>query len=283
LKSLLELSESGKALLKNFPDAQLQSRLLLCKIVSITEEEFYVEGDRELTQEQERTFFRLIAKRKSGIPLAYLTNTKEFWSIPFEVHPGVLIPRPETELIVEKVIALSSRKGELIVDIGTGSGNIAIAMARELPEAQIIATDVSRDAIRLAKSNAFRLNIPNVEVVQGDLFSPLERLNLRGRCHFIVSNPPYVAKKEWTRLAPEIKEHEPKKALVAGETGLEYISELVKGAPEFLKAGGYLVVEMGYGQEHEVLMMFGSGWSRVNSFKDLSGIPRVIVARKRIR
>jgi len=268
--------------LGSLPDAQVESRLLLCKSVRITEQVFYAEGNRVLTREQERTFFRLISQRQSGIPLAYLTNIKEFWSIPFDIYPGVLIPRPETELIVEKVVEISSRKEEVIVDIGTGSGNIAIALARELPEAKIVATDVSRNAVRVAKSNAARMSIPNVKVVQGSLFLPLERLKLREMCDFIVSNPPYITKGEWKTLPSEIKVHEPKGALVAGETGLEFLRELEEGAPKFLKPGGYLVIEIGYGQRRNVMPLFGKKWSRVRSFKDLSRIPRVIVARKRI-
>jgi len=276
------LFEAGKILLGRFPDPQLESRLLLCKSASITAEVFFAEKRRMLTQEQEHRFFRLIAQRKSGIPLAYLTNVKEFWSIPLEVYPGVLIPRPETELIVEKVVELSSGKAEVIADIGTGSGNIAISLARELPEADILATDISRNAVRLAKLNTTRMNIPNIKVVQGDLFLPLKELKQK-KCDFIVSNPPYVAKKEWGKLPSEIRRHEPKKALVAGETGLEFIRELVKGAPKFLRPGGYLVFEVGYGQRRRVIQMFGREWSRVRSYKDLSGIPRVVVARKRIR
>lgn len=283
MKTIQELFERGKVLLGDCADARLESRLLLCKSGSITEQEFYAEGNRELTREQERTFFRLVAQRKSGIPIAYLINIKEFWSIPFDVYPGVLIPRPETELIVEKIVEISSRKEETIVDIGTGSGNIAIALARELPEARVIATDVSRNALRVAKFNVARMRISNVEVVQGSLFLPLERLRLSEKCDFIVSNPPYVTKSEWKSLPSEIKKHEPKRALVAGETGLEFIQELVKSAPKFLKPGGYLVFEIGFGQRRNVLQLFGENWSRVRSFKDLSRIPRVIVARKRIQ
>ena len=155
-----------------------------------TEEEFYANQDSRLTRDQVQSFFRLVDQRKSGIPLSYLTNVKEFWSIPFEVYPGVLIPRPETELIVDKVIELSTSNVKIIVDIGTGSGNVAIALARELPEVQITATDVSRNAIRLAKANAARMSMPNIKIVQGNLFSPLEKLKLYDKCDFIVSNPP---------------------------------------------------------------------------------------------
>lgn len=267
----------------DFPDASIESRLLLCRSAMLTEEEFYANRNSHLTRDEVQSFFRLVGKRKSGIPLSYLTNIKEFWSIPFEVYPGVLIPRPETELIVDKVIEFSSSNVQIIVDIGTGCGNVAIALAKELPEVQIIATDVSRNAIRIAKANAARMSIPNIKIVHGSLFSPLEKLKLSDKCDFVVSNPPYVANEEWETLSSEIKRHEPRNALVSGETGLEYIQELVKGAPKFLKPGGYLVFEMGCGQRQRVLEMFEKEWSRVQSFKDLCGIPRVITARKRMR
>jgi release factor glutamine methyltransferase len=281
LKTIRELFEEGKVLLGEFSDSSLESRLLLCKSVSLSEEDFYAEGDSHATREQQITFLRLIAERQSGIPLAYLTKVKEFWSIPLEVYPGVLIPRPETELIVEKVIDLSSRRESVIVDIGTGCGNIAVALAKEFPKAQIIATDVSGTAVRVAKANAAQLNISNINIVQGSVAAPLEKLKLYESCDFIVSNPPYVSEEEWETLPLEIRAHEPKKALVAGETGLEFIRALVKGIPEFLKPGGYLVFEMGWGQRQRVLKMFSGAWSCARSFKDLHGIPRVIAARKR--
>jgi len=280
LKTVQELFEEGEIRLGGGREARIDSRILLCKSASITDEEFYAEGRRELAREQERKFFRLIDRRRSGIPLAYLTNVKEFWSLSFDVRPGVLIPRPETELIVEKIIALSSKRGEVVADIGTGCGNIAIALAGELPEARIIATDVSLKAVRIAKANAARMGFSNIAIVQGSMFSPLKRLKLRGACDFIVSNPPYVAEREWTKLPLEIRRHEPKKALVAGETGLELIQELVKGAPEYLKPAGHLVFEIGDGQSKQVMPVLGGRWIRVRSFKDLSGIPRVIAAQK---
>jgi release factor glutamine methyltransferase len=283
LKTIQELFEKGRALLERFPDSALETRLFLCKAARLDEADFYAHRDSFLTQEQEQIFFHLIDQRKSGIPLAYLTNVREFWSIPFDVCPGVLIPRPETELIVEKVIELAPNDAQVIVDIGTGSGNVAIAMAKELPKARVVATDVSCNAIRVAKSNADRMNISNINIVQGNLFAPLERLNLRNACDFIVSNPPYVSKEDWKTLPLEIRKHEPKRALVSGETGLEFIKELVKEASKFLKPGGYLVFEIGWGQRRRVLQIFGKEWSRVRSYKDLNGIPRVIVARKRLR
>jgi len=290
LKNIQELFERGKDLLKSHAYAGVEARVLLCKSASISAETFHADGNRKLTRGQERKFLRLVSKRLSGIPISYLTNEREFWSLSFEVYPGVLIPRPESELIVEKVVELSSKRkksssksdktNEIIADIGTGSGNIAISLARELPGVQVVASDISKTALNVARMNAQNLGVSNVTFAQGSLFGPLDRFKLRGKCDFIVSNPPYVARKDWETLQPEVRDFEPKRALVAGETGLEFIQKLVKGAPKYLKPGGYLVFEIGYGQREDVLILFNKSnkWSSVLCFDDLSGIPRIIVA-----
>ncbi len=284
MKNIQELYDIGKELLRGNSEGGLEARVLLCKSASIDAETFHADRDRKLTRGQERTFLRLVSKRLSGVPLSYLTNEREFWSLSFEVYPGVLIPRPESELIVEKVVELSSQIGKtngLIADIGTGSGNIAISLARELPDAQIVASDISKAALKVARMNAQNLRASNVTFAQGSLFTPVDRFKLQGKCDFIVSNPPYVAQKDWETLQPEVKDFEPKRALVAGKTGLEFIQKLVKGAPAYLKPGGYLVFEIGDGQEPDVLCLVGKSytWSSVQCFDDLSGIPRVVVAR----
>jgi release factor glutamine methyltransferase len=284
MKSIQKLYDIGKELLRGNSEGGLEARVLLCKSASIDVETFHADGDRKLTRGQERTFLRLVSKRLSGVPLSYLTNEREFWSLSFEVYPGVLIPRPESELIVEKVVELSSQIGKtngLIADIGTGSGNIAISLARELPDAQIVASDISKTALKVARMNAQNLRVSNVTFAQGSLFTPLDRFKLQGKCDFIVSNPPYVAQKDWETLQPEVRDFEPKRALVAGKTGLEFIQKLVKGAPAYLKPGGYLVFEIGYGQEPDVLSLFSKSnkWSSVRCFDDLSGISRVVVAQ----
>ena len=312
MKNIQELFERGKDLLKDQADAGVEARVLLCKCAKISVETFHADGDRKLTRGQERKFLRLVSKRLSGVPLSYLTNEREFWSLSFAVYPGVLIPRPESELIVEKVVELSSRANkitirqnklsskkiktndrtlktykppsemdktnEIIADIGTGSGNIAISLARELPGVQVVASDTSRTALKVARMNVQNLGVSNVTVAQGSLFVPLDRLKLQGRCYFIVSNPPYVARKDWETLQPEVRDFEPKRALVAGKTGLEFIQKLVKGAPKYLKPGGHLVFEIGYGQREDVLSLFSNKWSSIRCYDDLSGIPRVVVA-----
>ncbi len=213
--------------------------------------------------------------------MAYLTGYKEFWSIPFRVNDDVLIPRPESELIVEKVLKLAARNNETIVDLGTGCGNLAIALAKELPEANIIATDISRKALKMARLNAKLQGMSRVRCVRGNLFSPLEKIGLRQKCDFIVSNPPYVTELEWEALSDGIRNHEPKKALMAGKTGLEVINPIIKNAPRFLKPGGFLVLEIGEGQKERVLPLFDAEWQSVKSHNDLSKIPRVIVGKKR--
>jgi release factor glutamine methyltransferase len=215
------------------------------------------------------------------VPLAHLTGFKEFWSLPFEISRGVFIPRPETELVVEKVLELASKKSPtLIVDIGTGAGNIALALALEMPKARILATDISRRALKIASRNARRAKAANVTFLEGHLFSPLKKISGLTKPDFVVSNPPYVAQEDWPRLPLEILRYEPKRALFAGKTGLEVIHPLIKGAARFLKPGGYLVMEIGQGQQQRILSLFDSRWMEVQAGLDLAGISRVIVARK---
>lgn len=280
MSSIQELFNKGKSLLRNCPQPSLETKLLIIKIASISEEEFYAFPETELSRGQEKLFYRLISRRLQGFPLAYLLGVKEFWSIPFRVFPGVLIPRPETELLVEKVIELISQEKKLIADIGTGAGNIAVSIAKEFPMARIIATDISQKALRAAQLNVSLQKISRITFIRGSLFFPLKKFDLEGKFDFIVSNPPYVSEIEWEKLQKEIKDHEPKKALVAGRTGLEKIHNLIRGAIKYLKPEGYLCFEIGFKQREKVLSFFGPEWSKVECFDDLRGIPRIIIARK---
>ncbi|MGB8952501.1 MAG: peptide chain release factor N(5)-glutamine methyltransferase [Candidatus Aminicenantales bacterium] len=272
----------GQSRLQKLPQIQplSEARILLCKCASLSDEEFFIHPDREVPKRAEARYFRLIARRLSGCPLPFLTGIKEFWSIPFHIPSGIFIPRPETEVLVEKVLELSSRGEEIIIDIGTGSGNIAVSLARELPGARIYATDISRRALKAAEFNAGQQNVSSIIFLSGSRFSPLKNLPLKGRCDFVVSNPPYVSEKEWEKLDPGIKKFEPKRALVPGKTGLECISRLIEESLPFLKPGAYLVLEVGQGQAGKILPLFDSRWQEIQTVKDLRGIPRVIVGRK---
>lgn len=282
MSSIRELLLQGQRLLRHLPhiDSALEARLLLQKAADLSEQDVLVFPARPVPARSERLFFKLIEKRRARVPLAYLTGEKEFWSISFAVFPGVFIPRPESELLVEKVLELSARRQELIVDVGTGSGNIALSLARELPGARLIATDSSRRALKAARTNAARQKVSSITFVEGNSSRILKGLVQPESADFIVSNPPYVSAPEWRTLEPEIRLFEPKRALVPGLTGFEFIRRLIKDSLSFLKPDGNLVCEIGQGQADHVLSFFPDGWTDVEIFKDLKGIPRVVVARK---
>ena len=280
MSAIQELFQKARRLLKTVAaEPSVEAKIILMKSTGFTAEQFFASPEKQLSRREENDFERLLERRLSGVPLAYLTGTKEFWSLPLAVLPGVFIPRPETELIVEKVLEFSVIKEERIIDIGTGCGNIAIALAKELPRARVVATDISVRALRLARLNARKHGARRVVLVRGNLFSALEGLDLEGRCDFIVSNPPYVPAGDWATLSPEVWHHEPRRALVPGKTGLEFIRRLIEGAPAFLRKGGHLLFEIGHGQRKGALSLFDQRWREVESFDDLRGIPRIIKAR----
>jgi len=277
-RTLLDLYRDGVALLGERPQALLEAKVLLLRAAAIDEARYLAAPDRPLSPRTEAFFQRLVARRLAGAPLAYLTGVKEFWSIPFEVSPSVLVPRPETEALVEKVLELSSREDESIVDVGTGSGCIAVALAKELPRARVQAVDVSERALRVARRNAARHKARRVQFLRSDLLAAFRGTG--AKFDFIVSNPPYVSRGEWEALPAEVRDFEPRRALFAGESGLELIERLVRRAGTFLKPGGYLVFEIGEGQRDQVLGLFGKRWTEIETAWDLAGKPRVITARR---
>lgn len=280
MTTIQDLFHKGSSLLKDLPNPYLDTKLLLLECCSVSKEKFLSAPEKKVTKVQERCFYKRLSKRLEGVPIAYLTGIKEFWSIPFKVSSGVLIPRPETELIVEKVLDLSSGQESLIVDIGTGCGNIAVSLAAELPQVKIVATDISKKALKIAQLNASKQKIANITFISGSLYFPLKKIELKKKCDFIVSNPPYVSEKEWLQLSKEIKNNEPKNSLVAGKRGTEVIHELIQGASVFLKSGGSLILEIGEGQKEEINSFFDSKWIEIKFFSDLNGVERVVSARR---
>lgn len=215
-----------------------------------------------------------LARRLAGEPMAYITGIKEFWSLELMVTPATLIPRPETELLVELALREIPRKGAWsILDLGTGSGAIAVAIASERPLSDIIAVEQSVDALRVAEQNVRNLDLANVECLQGDWTKPV-----LGRVFdLIVSNPPYVAAghPDLTRLA-----REPQLAIVSGADGLDAIRVLARDCPEVLKAGGSMMIEHGFDQEDAVAaILAAAGWASIECRKDFAGLPRVCIAR----
>lgn len=221
----------------------------------------------------------LIQRRLTGEPIQYIIGETEFYGMPFRVTPDVLIPRPETEHVVETAIELAKRFSRpRIVDVGCGSGAIAVALAHSLPGARVTATDISSPALEIARENAARNGVADrIRFIQGDLLWPVagERFEL------IVSNPPYVAIADRESLAVEVREFEPAQALFAGEAGLDVIRRLIPAAFEALVPGGRLVMEFGYGQWPAIgALLVESGFEQVEAVCDLQGIPRVACSRR---
>ncbi|MFM2288210.1 MAG: peptide chain release factor N(5)-glutamine methyltransferase [Pseudomonadota bacterium] len=218
-----------------------------------------------------------VARRARGEPLAYITGQKEFWSLPLRITPDVLVPRPETELLVERALALLPAAAPVrVADLGTGSGAIALALARERPHWQVTATDRSPAALEVARGNALTLGLARVRFLQGDWLAPLagERFDL------LASNPPYIGASEPALADPALR-HEPIGALCSGPDGLEDLRALIAAAPDHLLPGGWLLLEHGERQGEAVAALFASqGWTRVRCHADLAGRPRVSEARR---
>jgi release factor glutamine methyltransferase len=263
------------------PSPRLNAELLLMFVLHCDRAYFHAHPERELTPEEIRRYDEALAKRASGIPAQYITGHQEFWGLDFIVSPAVLIPRPETEHIIETVLALVGRTllSAKIVDIATGSGCIAIALATELPDAEIHATDISKAALEVARTNAARLGQSRIQFHESDLFSKLETRNFEtGSFDFVVSNPPYVGESEEEQVQLEVRKHEPHNAVFAGPTGLEIIERLIPQAHDALKPSGWLVMEIS-GAIVEGVKILLSGWKEIQITNDLQGIPRVVSAK----
>jgi release factor glutamine methyltransferase len=257
--------------LKGIEDSGLEAELLMRQALGISRVELYQDLNRELSPEEEADFERLIGRRLSGEPVAYITGHREFFGLDFYVDPRVLIPRPETELMVEKALELArERDVATIADIGTGSGAIAVSLALNLPRAKVLATDVSPLALEVARFNCRKHGVSDrVTLLAGDLLSPLtEPVDL------IVANLPYVGVEEVSRLAS----FEPELALSGGYDGLDKIQELSRNLGDRLYPGGSLLLEVGIGQSRAVAGLLQSLFpaAGVKVFPDLSGIDRMV-------
>jgi release factor glutamine methyltransferase len=235
--------------------------------------------DDELGYDCAEQYIALLERRFKGEPMQYVLGETEFYRLPFRVTPDVLIPRPETEHVVEKVLELAVEfSNPRIVDVGTGSGAIAVALAHELPEAVVTATDFSAAALNVARANARRNNVAErVRFLEGDLLEPVAREQF----DIVISNPPYVAEGDRESLAVEVRDYEPAQALFAGADGLDVFRRLIPQAFYALAPGGYLVLEIGHGQEPPVGALLGeAGFESVEFSDDLQGIARVACAQK---
>jgi release factor glutamine methyltransferase len=256
---------------------RMNAELLLMFTLNCDRAYLYGHPERELTKDEQSRYAESIAQRASGIPAQYLTGHQEFWGMDFIVSPAVLIPRPETEHVIEVLLELSKPlEAPRIVDVGTGSGSIALALAKELPKAQLEATDISAAALEIARANAARHRFEHrIRFHQTDLLEGLPRNTF----DFVVSNPPYVGESEQDQVQLEVRKFEPRHAVFAGPTGLEVIEILIPQARAALKPQGWLVVEIS-GSIVDGVRQLLSDWSQLRITNDLQGIPRVAAAQR---
>jgi release factor glutamine methyltransferase len=257
-------------------EAVFEARLLVCHALNITRTHLFLREEAPFTEHEWAQIAPLLARRVAREPLAYIVQTRGFYGLEFRVTPAVLIPRPETELLVE--IAINhAPNGAMIADIGTGSGCIAISVAKNRPDLLVFATDISTDALDIAKENATR-NAVAINFCQGDL---CEALPQNTKFHMILSNPPYIAPQEIEHLQPEVRDFEPHLALGTHPNPLEIYETLATQATEKLLPNGILAVEVGMGQAESVAQIFtAQGYTSVTITNDYAGIGRVVSGAK---
>lgn len=260
--------------------------MLMQHLLKIETAELITRLKEELTRDLIARYEGLLKRRLRREPLQYITRRVEFWGLEFYIDQRTLIPRPESELIIEAVENDFPERDKplAIVDVGTGSGCLAVVLALEYSKAKLFALDLEPGALEVASINSSRHNVTNrVKLLQGDLMAPLAALKTPRKYHIIVSNPPYISSQEIPSLQPEVTKAEPNNALVAGETGLELFKRLIPQISVVLKKGGRFYLECGAGQDREVsnLIRNEEGLNLLRIDTDLQGIPRVIVGEKR--
>ena len=281
------------------PSHTLAAELLLMHSLGRDRTWLYSHPESAIDDDAAKNYLALIGRRAAGEPTQYLTGKQEFWGLEFEVNPSVLIPRPETEHVIEVALDRLGPRGLKknlltgianpslrIADVGTGSGCIAIALARELPHAQIVATDISTAALEVARRNAARHAVADrIQFIETDLlekvFHESQVTSHQSRLFdLLVSNPPYIARDEAETLPREVRDHEPSEALFAAAAGTEIYRRLIEQARSILQPGGHIVLELGYNSAPHVLQLLTqeNGWTDVRVTNDLAGIPRVMAA-----
>ncbi|MGQ9647128.1 MAG: peptide chain release factor N(5)-glutamine methyltransferase [Thermodesulfobacteriota bacterium] len=267
---------------------RLNAELLLAHSLHLSREGLYTHLMDPSGKEVKKRLEPLIHRRVCGEPLQYILGDQEFWSIRFRVDPRVLIPRPETELLVGEslsVLSVGSLQGTpYVLEIGTGSGAIAISLAKEVRDLFIVATDISGEALLLARENAMSAGVHHrITFVKGDLFGPFRSMKGKGSFHLILSNPPYIQCSEIQNLPREIKDYEPLGALNGGTDGMAFHRRIICEAPAYLRKEGWLLLEVGEGQAKKVSAMIEEvdSFSRPQRIRDLSGIERVVKAQIR--
>jgi len=281
---------------KDIAQPRLEAEILLAHVLGAERIDLYLRYEDAVSEDDRTAFRELVRRRADGEPTRYLVGTCEFLSLAFKVTPGCLIPRPETEMLVEEVLrrrgavpAPLPEGGEVespgpvaAIDLCTGCGCVAVSLAVRLPDCHVTATDISPAALEVARTNAEAHGVgTRVTFLEGDLYDALDAADAQP-ADFLLANPPYVARKEWDGLAREIRQHEPRNALVAGPDGTEVIERILKGARAYLKPGAMLLVEIGAGQGAKATEMASTvrGLTDVRILKDGAGLDRILVAQR---
>lgn len=272
VRGALRWAESRLAGLVETP--RVDAGLLLGHLLDSSRTDMFAHSQQELTCEESQRFAELVERRAGGDPLQYLTGSQAFRLLELSVGPGVLVPRPETEVVVDHALAcILSVEGPVVFDIGTGSGAIALSIARERPDCKVFATEISPAALEWARRNLRKTGASNVEMIQGDLFDPLPS-PLQGAVDLVVSNPPYLSDEEFASAPADVR-REPRVATTSGPTGLEVISRLVQQSADWLRPGGWLVMEVSPEIPGEAARMMNERYEKVALCMDLTGRVRI--------
>jgi release factor glutamine methyltransferase len=270
------LTEASRILTASSDSPELDAEILLCLILEKNRSYLRTWPKKQLHAQQRLQFKALLKQRQQGTPIAYIVGVREFWSRDFKVSPDVLIPRPDTELLIELSLPLIPKdKSCKLIDLGTGSGAIAVTLAAERPYTQIVATDINEAALKIAKQNADHYHCRNIRFVQSAWFSEIAETAF----DLVISNPPYIAADDPHLQRGDLR-FEPQSALVSDDNGLKDISLIAESACKHLKEGGHLLIEHGYNQQAQVQAIFESfDYANIQSHIDLGGNPRVTVGQ----
>lgn len=276
--TIKEAINKGMIMLKsnNIESPKLKARLLMQHILKKPRQHIIVYDNNEITKKEQFEYFVNIEKITAGVPLQHITHSQEFMKMDFYVDENVLIPRPDTEILVEEVIKIANKMDNpIILDLCTGSGAIAVSIAKYVKNSKIYAVDISEKALEIAKKNAQKMEVENqIEFIKSDLFSKIKKMKF----DIIVSNPPYIKKRDISYLSSEVQK-EPQIALDGGEDGLDFYRKILSQAIDYLKLGSYICLEIGYNQKNDVIELIENENKYVDTYskKDLYGNDRIVV------
>jgi release factor glutamine methyltransferase len=260
--------------------SRVEAELLLGHLLGCTRAELYLDSGNWIDGSDLAILEDMLQRRRSGEPIQYITGVQAFRKLELRVGPGVVVPRPETELVAEQCLTLLAEvRNPRVIDLGTGSGAIALAAATERPDSRVWATDISEDALGWARTNLLAAGARNLELYPGDLFSPLPK-ELMGTIDLVVSNPPYLSESELGEAPEDVRDHEPAIALTCGREGLEVSARIIDGAEAWLSPGGWLVLETSPALAEDVEHLFSRAYEGTDIVNDLAGMARIARGRK---